>query len=85
MDAGRTRPKSPEARSATGFVPPTLLHASLMQVCDQATNVGRRFRPLGTAGAKMWSDDMGLGANGPTRLCMFGRVCARARRRPPPR
>ena len=32
----------------------------------QATNVGRRFRPLGTAGAKMWSDHWGLGANGPT-------------------
>ena len=28
----------------------------------QATNVGRRFRPLGTAGAKMWSDRVGAWA-----------------------
>ena len=34
MDAGRTRPNNSEALSAKGFVP-TLLHASLMQVCTK--------------------------------------------------
>ena len=52
----------------------------------QATNVERRFRPLGTAGAKMWSDDDWEQTDEPCPLAVRPsapcRSVGRARRRP---